>query len=153
MLEKRTEEFSFVHLITYIRKGFTMMLFKLNNFKKLVTMLTIGSILSMGMQSATFADVVTTEQLAESSALESKRSQVSAFMARSDVKQQLLGLGVSDQNIDQRINSLTDGEILQMHDQIENLPAGEGFLSGVLLIIVIFLLLDMAGVTDIFPRV
>lgn len=130
-----------------------MRLLKLETLKKIVTTLTISSILAMGIQSATYADVVTTQQLSESSTLELKRTEVNTFMARSDVKQQLLGFGVADQDIEQRINSLTDAEILQMHDQIENLPAGEGFLGGIIAVLVIFLLLDMAGVTDIFPRV
>tara|TARA_R110002073_G_scaffold34186_1_gene101747 strand:- start:380 stop:772 length:393 start_codon:yes stop_codon:yes gene_type:complete len=130
-----------------------MKLLRIQLLKKLVTSLAISSILAMGFQSATFADVVTTEQLAQSSALEMKRNQVSTFLARGDVKQQLIDLGVSERSVDQRIDSLTDSEILQMHDQIENLPAGEGLLGGIIAIIVIFLLLDMAGVTDVFPRV
>ncbi|GJM11684.1 MAG: hypothetical protein DHS20C12_00870 [Pseudohongiella sp.] len=130
-----------------------MKLLNLRKFKKIVSTITIASVLAMGLQSATFADVVTTEQLVESSSLESKRNQVNAFMARGDVKQQLQKLGVSEQTIDQRLNSLTDSEILEMHNQIEDLPAGEGFFGGVIAILVILMLLDMAGVTDIFPRI
>lgn len=130
-----------------------MKLLRMQQIKKLFTTLTITSIVMMGLQSATYADVVTTEQLAESSALEMKRNQLGTFMARADVKQQLLGFGVSEQAVDQRIDSLTDAEVLQIHDQIADLPAGEGVLGGVIAIIVIFLLLDMAGVTDVFPSV
>jgi len=130
-----------------------MKLLRMQQIKKLLTTLTISSIIVMGLQSATYADVVTTEQLAESSALEMKRSQLGTFMARADVKQQLLGFGVSEQAVDQRIDSLTDAEVLQIHDQIQDLPAGEGLLGGIIAIIVIFLLLDMAGVTDVFPSV
>lgn len=130
-----------------------MKLLRMQQIKKLLTTLTISSIIVMGLQSATYADVVTTEQLAESSALEMKRNQLGTFMARADVRQQLLGFGVSEQAVDQRIDSLTDAEVLQIHDQIQDLPAGEGLLGGIIAIIVIFLLLDMAGVTDVFPSV
>jgi len=40
-----------------------------------------------------------------------------------------------------------------MHAQLDSLPSGEGFLGGVIAIIVIFILLDLAGVTDVFPGV
>lgn len=121
--------------------------------KKIVSSLMIVSIMTMGLQSTSYADVVTTEQLAESTAVEMKRNQVGTFLARSDVRQQLLNMGVAAQSVDQRIGSLTDAEVLKMHDRIEELPAGEGLLGGIIAIIVIFLLLDMAGVTDVFPRV
>ena len=44
-------------------------------------------------------------------------------------------------------------EVIAMHQQLNNLPAGQGALGAVVLILVIFILLDVAGVTDIFPGV
>jgi hypothetical protein len=35
--------------------------------------------------------------------------------------------------------------------QIDELPAGQGALETILFLLVIFMLLDIAGVTDIFP--
>jgi len=40
-----------------------------------------------------------------------------------------------------------------MQQQIDSMPAGEGVLGLVIALLVIFMLLDIAGVTDIFPAI
>lgn len=75
------------------------------------------------------------------------------MLARQDVSDYLRTQGVNPADVQSRINALSDAEISQMHSQLEQLPAGEGFLGAVIAIIVIFMLLDLGGVTDIFPRI
>ncbi len=66
----------------------------------------------------------------------------------------MLGYGVSSADVDARINNLTESELLQIQDRIAQLPAGgSGVLEAVLVVILIFILLDVLGVTDVFPRV
>lgn len=99
------------------------------------------------------AAMITNEQLAGQAEVQLKRAQVSAYLARDNVRNALLGYGVSNDMVDERVASLTDGEVLQIHDQLEQLPAGQGVLGTVLTVLVILILLDVAGVTDIFPGV
>ena len=71
---------------------------------------------------------------------------------RSDVKQQLLNMGVKQENIESRINLMTHEEIAQLNQQIAELPAGGTDVLGVLLIIfLVFVITDIIGATDIFP--
>jgi hypothetical protein len=70
---------------------------------------------------------------------------------RSDVKQQLLDMGVNAENIESRINLMTHEEIAQLNQKIGELPAGGDVLGVILIIFIVFVITDIIGATDIFP--
>lgn len=51
----------------------------------------------------------------------------------------------------QRLDRLTDSELQQLAQKSEELPAGQGVLGVVLAIILILVILDLLGATDVFP--
>ncbi|MEX1197980.1 MAG: PA2779 family protein [Pseudohongiellaceae bacterium] len=107
--------------------------------------------LLFGWQSFVAADVVTSEQLLAESRVQQQQAEVSTFLARDGVRQQLMAHGVDADSAMERVNALSAEELSMLHAQIDQLPAGEGVLESVLFLLVIFMLLDIAGVTDIFP--
>lgn len=114
----------------------------------------IFSMLTMSLQSSVFAAVVGNDQLAVESALQVQRDEVTTFLAREDVRSGLVNAGVSSKDVDARINNLSDAQVLQIHNKMAELPAGgDGVLGVILVVLVIFILLDVAGVTDVFPGV
>lgn len=114
----------------------------------------IASFLFVGIQAPAMADIVGTKELSMQSQLQLQRNDVRDLIAREDVRAGLLGYGVSPADIDKRIDSLTASELLQIQNQLAVLPAGaDGVLGAVLTIIVIFILLDVLGATDVFPRI
>lgn len=121
--------------------------------KKILTMLMIACALNLSVNGIVYADAVSTADIQQQLSMSEKRSNLQMFMARDDVRSALLERGVSKTELDSRIANLSDAEVLQLHEQIDQLPAGEGVLGAVVTIIVIFMLLDIAGVTDIFPRI
>ena len=70
---------------------------------------------------------------------------------RSDVKAQLLSMGVNAKDIESRINLMTHEEIAQLNQHIDELPAGGDLLGIILIIFIIFVITDVIGATDIFP--
>lgn len=124
-----------------------------NTLKKILALLVMSSVLVMGVSTPGFADVVSTEDLANVSDIESKRSEIKNFLARDAVKSKLSTWGVGEQDVTQRVDALTDQEVQEMVENMDAMPAGEGILETVIAILVILLLLDIAGVTDIFPSV
>jgi hypothetical protein len=125
-------------------------------------MLKAGSVWAMAvvlvtgtlLQSTAFAapaGMVSTQQLAQESRLDQQRVQVSEFLGRADVQAQLEARGVDVADAKARIAGLSAAELATLSAQIDELPAGEGVLETVLFLLVIFMLLDIAGVTDIFP--
>lgn len=97
------------------------------------------------------AGMISTQQLAQDSRADQQRLHVSQFMDRADVQAQLQARGVDVADAKARIAALSPAELATLSAQIDDLPAGEGVLETLLFILVIFMLLDIAGVTDIFP--
>jgi len=73
------------------------------------------------------------------------------IIKRNDVQQQLVKLGVSAADAEKRINNMTQQEIAQLNQQINELPAGGDALGLIVLIFIIFVITDVIGATDIFP--
>lgn len=121
--------------------------------RKSINSLLIAAFTLMSVQMPALADIVTTEQIAVEQRSDVQRDTVRSFLDRSDVKMQLMARGVDAHSALERVDSLTATELAELSEQIDTLPAGEGALGFVIGLIVIFMLLDMAGVTDVFPAI
>ena len=121
-----------------------------------VWMMAVTVVLATLAQSDAYAapaGMVSTQQLAQESRVDQHRAHVSEFISRADVQAQLEARGVDVADARSRIAALTGAELATLSAQIDELPAGEGVLETVLFLLVIFMLLDVAGVTDIFPGI
>ncbi|MEX0963954.1 MAG: PA2779 family protein [Pseudohongiellaceae bacterium] len=112
----------------------------------------IFSLLLLGVQAPAMADVVGTKELTMQAELQLQRNDVRELLAREDVRTALLDYGVSAADVDNRIDNLTSSELLQIQNQLTDLPAG-GVLGVIVGLILIFVLLDLLGATDVFPRI
>ena len=124
-----------------------------SNLRRIFTLLTLGVFLNVTFLAPAMAGMVTSSELSSAAQVEQLRDEIRTVIARDDIRSHLLDNGVSPDDINDRINTMTGSEVLAMHAQLDSLPAGEGFLGGVIAVIVIFILLDLAGVTDVFPGV
>lgn len=110
-----------------------------------VTSLTIGG---------ARAGLVTTEQLVEQRTAATDRERVHAILLREDVRQQLEALGVDRNEAIVRLASLTDQEVQQIAGRIDGLPAGQGVVTGVLIVagavLLALVITDLLGVTNVF---
>jgi len=113
----------------------------------------LASFLSGSLMAPAMADLIPTADLVETSHLDSKRQELSSFLSRDSVRSALVELGVDVDNAQQRVNNMTDAEVLQAYQGMDSMPAGEGVIGTVIGLLVIFILLDIAGVTDIFPAI
>lgn len=95
--------------------------------------------------------MVSTGRLVQETRVDQQRTHVGAFLNRAEVQSLLEARGVDVADAQARIASLTAGELAQLAAQIDTLPAGEGALETLIFVLVVFMLLDIAGVTDIFP--
>jgi len=120
--------------------------------KSLVAFIIFVFSLAM-VQIPAHAAIISTEQIAANAQINLERQQLSEQLLRDDVKSQLLVLGVSPDAIQERINSLTSAEIQQIQGQLNSLPAGGDGLGTVAVVLLILILLEVAGVIDIFPRI
>ncbi|MDH5301970.1 MAG: PA2779 family protein [Gammaproteobacteria bacterium] len=98
------------------------------------------------------AAVIGTQQYAQINQSIDK-GQLQAFVAQNDVKQQLISLGVSPEQVQARVDAMTDEEVQQLAGQLQQLPAGGDIVGLLIFFFVLFVITDMLGATDIFPFV
>lgn len=103
------------------------------------------------------AVMVETATLVSAQEVDASRARLAALLAREDVGAALQGHGVSAQEVLNRVNSLTDQEVMKLAQNIDALPAGaDGFGSLIGALVFIFLVLlftDLLGLTDVYPFV
>ncbi|MDT3705606.1 MAG: DUF6627 family protein [Thiobacillus sp.] len=120
--------------------------------KKTGTLLLATSLLGASIAPAQAAMVGTAQVIAaEQGTL--NRARLASMLEREDLQSQLTAMGVDVQQAKARVASLTDAEVARINQQVEKLPAGADALGIVLTIIVIFIITDLVGWTDIFPFV
>lgn len=103
---------------------------------------------SMGQAQAAF---VSNNQLIDQVQQANDKEALLRTIKRADVQAQLLDMGVNSADIESRVDQMTQQEISQLNQQIDQLPAGGGAVGLVVLVFVIFVITDVIGATDIFP--
>ncbi len=120
--------------------------------KKTATLMMAASLLGASIAPAQAAMVGTAQVIAaEQGKLD--RARLASMLEREDLQRQLTAMGVDVQQAKLRVAGLTDAEVARINQQIDQLPAGGDALGIVLTIIVIFIITDLVGWTDVFPFV
>ena len=103
------------------------------------------------------AALITTGQAIEATAAQGDRDRVRAFLARDDVRTQMVALGVDPVEAVDRVAALSDAEVRQIAGHLDRLPAGQSAIAAVigaaLFIFLVLLITDLLGLTDVFPFV
>ena len=119
-------------------------------FNRIVT-LTLSILLISAPISQAQAAIIANAQLIDQVQQANDRDALLQTINRVDVQEQLLGMGVSTAELESRVNQMTQQEITQLNQQINELPAGGDALGIIVLIFIIFIITDVIGATDIFP--
>lgn len=103
------------------------------------------------------AAIIGTETMIDLGRAQEARDHVNSILAREDVKAAFIAQGINPVEAKARIDALSNAEIINLADQIDQLPAGGSTLETVLIVaLIVFLVLlftDLMGYTDIFPFV
>ena len=127
-----------------------------NRLHKLVSLLVISTLSSLSFYAPVVqATLVGTPAVLGVTTLSStgERAHVLSLLQRQDVMQQLQTRGVDPAQVQARVNVLSDPEVHALAMQLDKAPAGAGGLELVLLVFVVLLLTDIAGITHIFTFV
>ena len=81
------------------------------------------------------------------------KAELEALMNREDVQKQLIALGVDPDDATNRIASLTPGELTMLQERIDSLPAGANLLAILGIVLVVLIVLELVGITDVFTEV
>ncbi|MGO4999763.1 PA2779 family protein [Oceanisphaera sp. W20_SRM_FM3] len=98
------------------------------------------------------SQLVSTESALDAVQISAERERIGNLLARADVQEQLVNYGVEMNEVEARVAALSDQEVMQMADQLDNMPAGANAVIGALLTVFIILLVtDLLGLTNVFP--
>ena len=103
------------------------------------------------------AAMVPTEATLDKIIAQDARDHLKTLISRNDIKDALISQGIDPDEAKARVDSLSDSEVIEVADKIEQLPAGAGvfgaILGAALIVFLVLLLTDILGFTDVFPFV
>lgn len=122
-------------------------------FRKTVSILLATSLLGASVAPAQAAMVGTTQVIAAEQGA-ANRARLVSLLEREDLQRELAAMGVDVQQAKARVGALTDAEVAQVSQRLDALPAGGTSVLGVfVLLILILVITDALGVTDVFSFV
>ena len=123
-------------------------------FRQTVLAITAACFLALGLQTTTAsAGVIGTQAYLSAAARAGHLADINAAISRADVQAQLVSLGVDPANAVTRAAALSDAELAQVAQEMNNLPAGgDGLLAVVGIVFVVLMILELTGVIDIFKK-
>ncbi|MCG6976818.1 MAG: PA2779 family protein [Acidiferrobacterales bacterium] len=124
----------------------------MNAFRKMsrtVSLIVVTAFLGLGLHLPAQAAIVGTDATIHAN----QNSTAYDLLARQDVRDQLVRMGVNPDDAMARINSMSEQEITALNGKLNELPAGGDLVSTVALIFLVLLFTDIMGWTDIFPFV
>ena len=83
---------------------------------------------------------------------DSPQADVQAFLARGEVRDQLIALGVDPDDASGRVAALTGQEVGLLQNHINDLPAGSSALALLGAVFLVLVVLELVGVTNIFSK-
>ncbi len=96
------------------------------------------------------AEAISSDSVMQAQTASFNKQQLIEMVNREDVQNKLVSLGVDRSDAIDRINAMTPNELAQLNDHINEAPAG-GVVGAVLTVLAIIAILDLIGVTDVYP--
>jgi hypothetical protein len=97
-----------------------------------------------------YSGLVTTEQLIQEQLQSLDKRSLVSMLDREEVRQQLVDRGVDPDYAKQRIAALSDAQINEIKANIDELPAGSSVVGILIAVLLVLVILDIIGVTNIF---
>jgi len=111
------------------------------------------SLVSVGFVQSSGAAVISTGEYITAESRGDRIERVEAFLARQEVVRQLERFGVTGGELQDRVRSMTDAELVELEGTIESHVAGGDALGTIGLLFLILIILELVGVTDIFKSI
>ncbi len=127
---------------------------KLRRLTKPVSHLLAFGILALSLHlPAAQAGMIGTEAVVNAAQVQQDRERLRQVLSRDDVKAQLIARGVDPAQVQARVDSLTDQEVQSLSGKIDQLPAGGDALGLLVLVLLVLLITDILGFTNVYPFV
>ena len=111
------------------------------------------SIVCLGFAQVAPAGMISTSQLVDNEARAESLSRIELLLAREDVAEQMVALGVQPQQVMLRLDAMTTAELLELESRFDEQVAGGDALAIIGAVFLVLLILELVGVTDIFKSI
>lgn len=119
---------------------------------RIITALTLFGFMTASMVAPVAqAGVITTDAYVQQQQADAQREHVADMLQREDVRERMLSMGVDPDHVEARLAGLSDAEVAELAAHMEDMPAGAGVIEVLVFVVLVFVILDIAGVTDVFP--
>lgn len=108
------------------------------------------ALISLGFMQAAPAGMIGTQHLIDTDARDLAVERIDVLLASDAVRQQLESLGVEPSQVTERLQGLTDAELVALSDRLDTEIAGGDALGVIGAVFLVLLILELVGVTDIF---
>lgn len=96
------------------------------------------------------AGVYSSDQAISSQQYQYNKQQVLNLVDSAEVQQKLTTLGVSPAEAKMRVENMTNEELTTFNQQMNDMPAG-GIIGTIVTVLVVVAVLDLMGITDVYP--
>ena len=125
--------------------------------KQAAIFLAFHLLMLSGLYQSVSAAMIDTESVINENRSQNPRDCLNNLLARKEIQSALIGQGIDPQEAQERIDNLSDDEIGKFFNEMDQIPAGDGFFEAFIivafLIFLILLITDISGYTDVFPFV
>lgn len=121
-------------------------------FRKTLSVIMSVSLVFTGFVAPVSAAVIDTQDALAIEAGQQRLGEVQSLLARDNVQQALVIYGVDPDEAIERVASLSDAELAQLHSELDALPAGGDMLALIGAVFVVLLILELTGVINIFNK-
>ena len=111
------------------------------------------AIICTGFAQVSHAGVIETSVLADQEDRATHIARVEVLLASAEVARQFEKLGVDQALVAQRIQTLSNTELLLLQEQMDQQVAGGDALAVIGTVFLVLLILELVGVTDIFKSI
>lgn len=122
-------------------------------FKNLVVVIFCLSLAGLGIPMSADAGIIGTDEYLALQDRAIRIERINDTLMQDRVREQLTSLGVDPEHAQQRVATLSDTDLMALDGRLQDLPAGGDILGLVVAAFLVILILELAGVTDLFPTI
>ena len=121
-------------------------------FRKMIVFVLILNLAGVGAPQLAYAELIGTQKLMDSQTRDGRLARINAVLARDEIREQFIKMGVDPRDAQERVAALTDAELAMLEQRLESLPAGGSVLAIIGIVFVVLIILELVGVTNVFTR-
>jgi hypothetical protein len=123
----------------------------LKSLSRFLSAALVVSMLGATMPAPVSARMIGSEETLSAAQVDADRATISAWLARAEVRDELVAMGVSPAEVEARVAALGDDEIRDLAGKVGTAPAGAGIVGALVFVFVVLLVTDILGLTKVFP--